>query len=117
MNQSMSSICACMLAAAVCMTAACKDDPYVRPDIPDPAKTTETVGQPLSAWTEGMLDIHFINTTTGECTFIIFPDGTQMLVDAAGNTAETGRWEAHPTSASVPAGTPPRPPDGTPAST
>ena len=90
MNQSMSSICACMLAAAVCMTAACNDDPYVRPDIPDPAKTTETVGQPLSAWTEGMLDIHFINTTTGECTFIIFPDGTQMLVDAAGSTAETG---------------------------
>ena len=53
-------------------------------------KSTETVGQPLTAWTEGTLDIHFINTSTGECTFMIFPDGTQMLVDAAGSHNATG---------------------------
>lgn len=50
----------------------------------------DAVGSTLSAWKEGLLDIHFINTTTGESTFIIFPDGTQMLVDAAGSTAATG---------------------------
>lgn len=37
----------------------------------------------LPAWRAGYLDIHFINTGTGECSFIIMPDGTQMLVDAA----------------------------------
>lgn len=51
---------------------------------------TATLGQPLPAWAEGMLDIHFINTTTGECTFLIFPDGTQMLIDAAGSLKATG---------------------------
>ncbi len=50
----------------------------------------DAVGSTLSAWKEGQLDIHFINTTTGESTFIIFPDGTQMLVDAAGSTVATG---------------------------
>ena len=48
------------------------------------------VGNPLPAWSEGCLDIHFINTTSGECSFIIFPDGTQMLVDAAGARTRTG---------------------------
>ena len=56
-----------------------------------------TVGQPLPAWSEGMLDIHFINTTTGECTFLIFPDGTQMLIDAAGSLKKTGLIRANAT--------------------
>lgn len=38
----------------------------------------------LPPWQEGALDIHFINTGTGESAFIIMPDGTQMLVDMAG---------------------------------
>lgn len=42
------------------------------------------VGKAVPAWKEGYLDIHFINTGTGESTFIIMPDGTQMLVDMAG---------------------------------
>lgn len=42
------------------------------------------VGKAIPAWKEGYLDIHFINTGTGESTFIIMPDGTQMLVDMAG---------------------------------
>lgn len=37
----------------------------------------------LPQWRAGYLDIHFINTGTGECSFIIMPDGTQMLVDVA----------------------------------
>lgn len=40
------------------------------------------VGVTLPDWQEGMLDIHAINTGRGECTFIIYPDGTTMLVDA-----------------------------------
>ena len=51
----------------------------------------EEVGSPLSAWTDGEMDIHFINTTTGECTFLILPDGTQMLIDVAGNIVSTGK--------------------------
>lgn len=44
----------------------------------------------LPPWQNGALDIHFINTGTGESTFIIMPDGTQMLVDMAGaSTNET----------------------------
>ncbi len=51
------------------------------------------------------MDIHFINTTTGESAFVIMPDGTQLLIDAAsslvktnsdGNTTNTGirsRWD------------------------
>lgn len=38
----------------------------------------------MPAWEKGYLDIHFISTVTGESTFIIMPDGTQMLVDMAG---------------------------------
>ena len=40
------------------------------------------VGATLPGWQEGMLDIHAVNTGRGECTFIIYPDGTTLLVDA-----------------------------------
>lgn len=39
-------------------------------------------GDTLPDWQDGLLDIHAINTGRGECTFIIFPDGTTLLVDA-----------------------------------
>src|SRR5688572_12775013 len=42
------------------------------------------VGKPLPKWERGMLDIHQINTGTGDSGFYIFPDGTTMLLDAAG---------------------------------
>ena len=48
------------------------------------------VGSVIPAWKAGEFDIHFINTTTGECIFLIFPDGTQMLIDAAGSQTGTG---------------------------
>ena len=51
---------------------------------------TPSVGKTIPAWVKGNLDIHFINTTHGECTFIILPDGTQILVDAAGAEQATG---------------------------
>lgn len=43
---------------------------------------SQTVGEPLSAWSDGTLDIHHINTGKGDSTFFIFPDGTTMLLDA-----------------------------------
>lgn len=70
--------------------------PVPGPDDDDPSKKDPTpaepvVGQVIPAWTKGCLDIHFINTTHGECTFIIMPDGTQLLVDAAGAEQATGK--------------------------
>ena len=45
-------------------------------------------GAQLSAWQEGMLDIHHINTGRGDAAFFILPDGTTLLVDA-GDMSET----------------------------
>lgn len=39
----------------------------------------------VTPWKEGTLDIHTINTGRGESMFYVFPDGTTMLVDAAGS--------------------------------
>ena len=84
-----------MLAASL-LVAGC-EEPYTPPTPggkkePEPKEPVPEakIGQALPAWQEGELDIHFINTTTGECTFLIFPDGTQMLVDAAGSISATG---------------------------
>jgi beta-lactamase superfamily II metal-dependent hydrolase len=46
------------------------------------------LGKPLPAWSEGELDIHHINTGRGEASFLIFPDGTNLLVDTSGKTVE-----------------------------
>ena len=42
----------------------------------------QQTGEVFPAWSEGYLDIHFINAGRGECTFYILPDGTTMVVDA-----------------------------------
>ena len=39
----------------------------------------------LSAWQQGYMDIHHISTGRGNCTFMILPDGTTMMVDAGDN--------------------------------
>ena len=39
-------------------------------------------GEPLPRWQRGMLDIHQINTGTGDAALFIFPDGTTFLLDA-----------------------------------
>ena len=57
-------------------------EPEPEPDpTPDPTPDN-AVGQPLTAWSEGELDIHTISTGRGECLFFILPDGTTMVVDA-----------------------------------
>jgi beta-lactamase superfamily II metal-dependent hydrolase len=42
----------------------------------------QTVGEVLPARTPGTLDIHQINTGRGNAAFLVFPDGTSMLLDA-----------------------------------
>jgi len=44
--------------------------------------------QEFPSWEEGMMDIHHINTGRGDATFLIFPDGTTLLIDA-GDISET----------------------------
>ena len=39
----------------------------------------------LTAWQQGYMDIHHISTGRGNCTFMILPDGTTMMVDAGDN--------------------------------
>ena len=46
--------------------------------------TAAVEGQTLPHWQPGYLDIHGINGGRGEAFYYIFPDGTTMLVDAAG---------------------------------
>jgi hypothetical protein len=50
----------------------------------------------LPKWEEGFLDIHAINTGRGESTFIIMPDGTTMLIDAASSLLDTPELLARP---------------------
>lgn len=45
-------------------------------------------GQQMPPWEEGVLDIHHINTGRGDACFMVFPDGTTMLVDA-GDMSDT----------------------------
>lgn len=47
----------------------------------------QKVGDKLSSWEKGYLDIHHINTGCGECAYFIFPDGTTMMIDAGENKA------------------------------
>jgi len=55
---------------------------------------SQTVNQPLPAWTEGTLDIHQINTGRGNSAFFVFPDGTTLLVDAGALSSHTERHVA-----------------------
>ena len=44
--------------------------------------TAPKVGEVLPAWEEGIMDIHFINSTTGESVFIVMPDGSLAEIHA-----------------------------------
>ena len=52
-----------------------------------PVSARET-GSLFASWQDGYLDIHHINTGRGDACFIVFPDGTTLLVDA-GDMSET----------------------------
>ncbi|MGI6136136.1 MAG: ComEC/Rec2 family competence protein [Petrimonas mucosa] len=44
--------------------------------------SSHEIGKPYRGWKEGEFDIHHIYTGRGESNFLIFPDGTSMLIDA-----------------------------------
>ena len=46
------------------------------------ARAEDVVGDPITPWQPGMLDIHQISTGRGNAGLYIFPDGTTLLVDA-----------------------------------
>ena len=48
------------------------------------------VGKMLPLWEEGYLDIHMINSARGECSFLILPDGTTLVVDVGEIPATMG---------------------------
>ena len=41
-----------------------------------------TAQETLVPWQKGWMDIHTIAVGTGECTYVIMPDGTTMMIDA-----------------------------------
>jgi hypothetical protein len=44
-----------------------------------PAAENPVAGRPLPRWERGMLDIHQINTGTGDAALFILPDPTEPL--------------------------------------
>lgn len=46
------------------------------------AASVPVAGRPLPAWERGLLDIHQINTGTGDAALFVLPDGTTLLLDA-----------------------------------
>ncbi|WP_136464970.1 ComEC/Rec2 family competence protein [Flagellimonas onchidii] len=56
----------------------------------------------LSEWKEGYLDIHHINTGSGNCTFFVLPDGTTMLFDAGSMDKEKFEEKYAPLKATSP---------------
>lgn len=55
----------------------------------------DKVGKALSGWQEGWFEIHSINTGRGESFFYILPDGTTVLIDAAGANPMDEELESH----------------------
>jgi hypothetical protein len=46
------------------------------------ADLPERAGAPLPPWREGTLEIHHLSTGRGDCTLVIGPDGTGLMIDA-----------------------------------
>ncbi|MBN2013324.1 hypothetical protein JW960_28595 [candidate division KSB1 bacterium] len=63
----------------------------------------QQVGDEISEWSQGYLDIHFINIGKGECALCILPDGTTLLIDAGVVTGEKRRIvETRPSDSRTP---------------
>jgi len=60
----------------------------------------------LSPWKRGYMDIHHIATGQGDCTFIVCPDGTTLLIDAGDNGLPDGskHWFRRVPDATKPTG-------------
>lgn len=65
-------------------------------ELPFPDDEEEQMGEQLPAWQKGYLDIHHISTGRGDCTLMILPDGTTMMVDAGDLGSGTYEQEIMP---------------------
>jgi glyoxylase-like metal-dependent hydrolase (beta-lactamase superfamily II) len=55
----------------------------------------QSVGETLSPFSPGSLDIHHINTGQGNAAFLVLPDGTTLLIDCGfGQAARPPRYKA-----------------------
>ncbi|WP_165614846.1 ComEC/Rec2 family competence protein [Flagellimonas flava] len=57
----------------------------------------------LGDWQEGYMDIHHINTGSGNCTFFILPDGTTIILDAGSMDKKRFEEKYAPLKATSPA--------------
>lgn len=76
---------------------------HVAPVRPLDAQAPAVVGQPLSAWKSGWLDIHQISTGKGNSGFLVFPEGTTLLVDAGDAMEGVPESDPHPNGSRTPA--------------
>lgn len=76
----------CLFALMLLSLPACRKSGPEGPSQPEDTYVKPELDKPLTPWVEGYLDIHCINGGRGESYYIIMPDGTTMLVDAAGAT-------------------------------
>ena len=53
------------------------------------AESVSPHGGVLAPWKPGELKIHLIHTGVGECQFLVFPDGTTMMIDCGDHAAMT----------------------------
>lgn len=74
-----------LLIALLSCSKSSNGDPNGEDDGSTDEPQNELIGKTLPDWQEGYLDIHAINTGRGESQLLIFPDGTTMLIDAAGS--------------------------------
>lgn len=68
------------------------------------AAADDAVGEPISPWRDGTLEIHQISTGRGNSGLYIFPDGTTMLVDAGELPTKTPKHTPDRPDGSRPAG-------------
>ena len=68
---------------------------------PDPDPLPQPGANSLPAWSPGYLDIHAINSGRGECTLVIMPDGTSMMIDAGEYFTSSGSAVDQKPSANV----------------
>lgn len=71
---------------------------------PSPAQAATTRSTALPPWATGTLDIHHIATGRGNSTFVVFPDGTTLLIDAGAVQSSIPYAEPLPDASRSPGG-------------
>lgn len=67
-----------------------------------PSRADDVVGQALSGWTRGTLEIHQIASGRGNAALLILPDGTTLLFDAGAAGDGLPETDPHPDQSRAP---------------